>query len=231
LRPRIAGEIFQPFGRSERVDVDLDTCGRMRFSTKPGERLLVMANTGVDLLHVDPVSAWVATQSALIGRPSLLRPQPPLSIERDEWKKGPEMKLDRKTIVQPRRWFPRGTFLELDHADAFARFVAWRRYVRDVRLPKLTYARTKYESTEFLLISESVLAVEALYRALKGSDHDLQIQEAFEVPEGLLIHDASGLHYVSEVAAAWRGRRRHWKGLAQERTPECQREDSRGLQR
>lgn len=213
LRPPSSTVTIEPFRPGQtRFRVDYDRRGRLRFRDRNGRRVLPTATTAVDLSRADPISAWLATQAALIGRPSLLRPSPPLAMEIADLKRSPELCLDRQAIVQPRRWFLPRTFF-VAGSDSFERFLSWRRYVRDAQLPELLYARTRADDAEFLMVSTSCLSVESLYSAMRSADGLVQLQESFQTRETMLVRDDSGHHYVTEVAVAWRGDRRFWRQL------------------
>jgi hypothetical protein len=213
LRPPVGREALRPFrGLRDRLLVDVDRAGRVRLRDRRGRRVVPLANTAADLGAADPVSRWFAMQAALLGRPTLLRPQPPLTVEANERRRGPEVRLDRQTVIQVRRWFPQDLFGGVE-GGAFDRFVAWRRYVRSAELPELTYVRTPEGETEFLMLSSSCLAVEALQLTTKKTRANLQFQEAFQNGGDMIVADPDGKRYISEIAVAWRGDERFWDGM------------------
>jgi hypothetical protein len=213
LRPRSGTTTIDPFHPDKRrFRVAWDRRGRLCFRDKNGSRVLPTATTAVDFSRADPISEWLATQAALIGRPSLLRPSPPLTMEMTELERSPELRLGHQAIVQPRRWFVRPTLFQ-SGGDRFERFLLWRRYLRDARLPELLYARTRVDDPEFMMVSTSCLSVESLHSAMKSADGLVQLQESFQTRESLLVRDGSGRHYVSELSVAWRGDGRFWRQL------------------
>ena len=213
LRPRSGTTTIEPFHPvGVRFRVDWDKRGRLRLRDRSGGRVLPMATTAVDFSQADPISTWLANQMALLGRPSLLRPIPPLAMEMTDLKRSPELRLDRQALVQPRRWFLPATFFQSANGR-FERYLSWRRYVRDTQLPELLYARAQADDAEFLVISTSCVSVESLYSAMKSADAFVQLQESFQSPETMLVRDGFGRHYVTEVAVAWRGDTRFWREL------------------
>jgi hypothetical protein len=213
LRPRTGSTTIEPFHPDDtRFRVDWDRRGRLRFRDQHGRRVLPTSTTAVDFSRADPISGWLATQAALIGRPSLLRPSPPLAMEMTDLKRSPELRLGRQAIVQPRRWFVPSTLFQ-PGGDSFERFLSWRRYVRGAGLPELLYARTHVDDAEFMMVSTSCLSVDSLHSAMKSADGLVQLQESFQTREAMLVRDGSGRHYVTEVSVAWRGDRRFWRQL------------------
>ena len=199
LRPRLTSRLVDPFAGNR----DLK------------KRTIPLINSAVDLSLADPYSSRLQTDAQLLGRPSLLRPQPPLAAELESWRHLPRLELQNDLVIGPERWyFPDTEVFRWAQLDGFERFLAWRELVGALELPDLVYAHWSGHRTESLILADSVLTIELLARSLPHPTGWLRFQEVFARPEELWLKDEHGFHYFSEIAFAWGGSDTFWKELA-----------------
>jgi hypothetical protein len=148
--------------------------------------------------------------SFLLGRPNLLRPLPRFREESETWHHLPRLTLD-DFLVNPERWTPGQELLDaLRASKGSARYLAWRRYVREAGIPDLVYIYAGGAESAFLLCSDSALAVDLLGRRLHKNGGPLLIQEAWPSPRNSWLQDERGFHYTAELALAWHGDDAFW---------------------
>jgi hypothetical protein len=223
LRPRLAANVLDPFGSTRtEYHVARDAKDRLHLRAKGADgRVLPFISSAADLSMADPYSAWLQAQTHLIGRPSLLRPLPPLGEELRVWRHLPELVIDGDVVVSPERWHVSADeAAALGAMEPFERFVAWRRIVASRRLPDLVYAYFAPHQTESLLPVDSPLAVEMLARSLRAHPGGLRFQSVFARPDELWLRDARGAHYVTEIVVAWAGDEAFWRELSCGRIPD-----------
>ena len=219
VRPRLTNCMLDPFGEDRRsYEASVDNKGRLKLhELGVDKRIVPLTNSAVDLSTADPYSAWLQRHAQLFGRPSLLRPLSRLKAEEEFWRHLPRLEQDRDIVISPERWYlPSSEISELVTLPPFERFVAWRKLVNRLRLPALVYSRQNSERTEALLPSDSTLAVELFARAVRLNPGAISLQEAFADTDQLWLRDASGNHYVTEIALAWAGELGFWQDLAPE---------------
>jgi hypothetical protein len=130
----------------------------------------------------------------------------------DEWKHCPRLTLDETTVVGPERWWcPPKTTEQLRRTEGFDRYLEWRRWIRQAGLPGRVCTRYGTTGTETLLLSDSVLAIEVLGRALSQTDSPLRLQEMFFGESGLWLEDRKGKKYLAEMAVAWCADSEFWR--------------------
>ena len=158
----------------------------------------------------DPNALVIQQFSFLLGRPNLLRPLPRFSEESETWHHLPRLMLD-DVLVNPERWTPGPELLDaLRASKGSARYLTWRRYIREARIPDLVYIYTGGADSAFLLCSDSALAVDLLGRRLHKHGGPLFIQEAWPSPRNSWLQDEHGFHYAAELALAWHGDPAFW---------------------
>jgi hypothetical protein len=193
------------------------------FDAKIGARLrddrrrsvFPVLNCAVETTDADPWSKWFAAIEDEAGRKSLQTPQPPLARELITWKHSPRLILDSATVIAPERWWcPADMAEQLRHQHGFDRFVSWRQWVQRAGIPVRTYAHYGTVGTETAVLSDSVLAVEVLGRALSQTDAPLRLQEMFFGDAGLWVQDEHGRRYMAEVAVAWAADDDFWSSEA-----------------
>jgi hypothetical protein len=217
LRPRLTAHLLDPFAAC-RVEYEAGRDGADRLHLRgrgARERTIPLINSAADLSRAEPCSAWLQAQAHLLGRPTLLRPLPPLAEELRTWRHLPQLELDGGVVISGERWH-----MAADEAaawaalPAFERFVAWRRIVATRRLPDLVYAHHGPHRTESLMPADSVLAVDMLARSVRAYPGALRWQAPFARPDDLWLRDARGACYLAEVAVAWAGDEAFWRELA-----------------
>jgi Lantibiotic dehydratase, N terminus len=158
----------------------------------------------------DPHALVIQQFSFLLGRPNLLRPLPRFPEESETWHHLPRLTLD-DFLVNPERWTPGPELLDaLRASKGSQRYLAWRRYVREAGIPDLVYIRAGGADEQFLLCSDSALAVDLLGRRLHKHGGPLLIQEAWPSPRNSWLQDEHGFHYAAELALAWHGDQAFW---------------------
>jgi hypothetical protein len=214
-RPRFARHWVDPLGIDGALPPDsrlrLGPGGRALWVVPFQRRILVPGvNSAVTLEGVDPVSRILCEVGQLVGRPALMRPLPPLEAEVAVWRHLPRLILD-DVVVSPERWLPPTSLSqELARTRGLERFITWRRFVRQVGLPGLVYAKYQPHATEALLPADSVLAIERLGRALAAHGGDFQLQEVFPPPDEWWLRDEEGRHYLAELGVSWHGDDEFW---------------------
>ena len=213
LRPRLGSRMLDFFSdRSTDLTAEFDAEQGVRLSERGGRRVFPVLHSAVETSNADPWSRWFAEMEANTGRMSLLAPAPPLARELDEWKHCPRLALGATTVIGPERWWcPRETTEELRRTAGFERYLVWRRWIRKAGVPGRAYARYGTTGTESLLLSDSVLAIEVLGRALSQTDSPLRLQEMFFGESGLWLEDGNGRKYLAELAVAWRADAGFWR--------------------
>ncbi len=176
-----------------------------------GQALVPLVHSAVSLHTSDAYTRKLAALMHLMGRPSLTCPLPPLPRERTEWHRLPRLELRDEVVIGAERWtMPAERLKEFSAAAGLDRYIAWRKWVHQAKLPDLVYVFTGMENTESLLPSTSVLAVEALGRSIGDKAVELRFQEAYPDPRESWLTDEQGRHYLVEIAAAWQGDEGFW---------------------
>ncbi len=221
-RPRMTKRLLDGFDQNGRLlcrtRVRFDTTGRPRLCDV-GRRLVIVPylHSGISLDGLDPLSRCLSSVSRLAGRPSLMMPLAPSAPETDQWFHLPRLYINETTAISSERWTPPMIVKEeLVRASGFNRYIAWRRYVRGARLPRLVYGAYGRHNTEILMGTDSALAVEHLGRALKAQGESLRIREAFPPPHESWLCDARGYHHVVELAVPWQAELAFWKAYSTE---------------
>jgi hypothetical protein len=157
----------------------------------------------------------MASVSAFLGRPPLLAPMPRFAREIETWRHLPRLML-ADTTISPERWTPPDDIgAALADVSGAERFVRWRRFVRDARLPEFLYAFHGRHQTESLLAADGALAIEFLGQELKAQGPSFRLQEVFPPPDRFVVRDATGRHYLAELAVAWQGDPGFWSAYAE----------------
>jgi hypothetical protein len=200
LRPSLTSNVVDPFCDGH----------------DPRRRVIPLLNSAVDLALADPYSSQLQRAAQWMGRPSLLRPQPPLAAELGVWRHLPGLELRDDVLIGPERWyFPDAEVPGWAELEGFERFLAWRRLVQSLDLPDLMYAHWSGHRTESLVLADSILTIELLARNLPEPPGWVRFQAVFAEPEELWLKDELGFHYVSEIAFAWSGSDAFWKTFAE----------------
>ena len=218
-RPELAPRLVDPLGR-DRLAV-----GRWRIRFASGRIALVdpagpsvpipTLHSAVPLELEDGITRALHLSTYLRGRTCLLRPLPLFRDEIERWRHLPRLLLAEGPVLAPERWVvPVERTGELARAAGFERFLAWRRLVRDLRLPERIYGKFGEHRTESLIAADGVLAVEHLGRTLAARGGILLLQEMCPAPESFTVRDEAGRRYQSVVAVAWHGEDEWWAGLA-----------------
>jgi hypothetical protein len=213
LRPQLGSRILDPFSAPlTDLTAEFDRENGIRLHDEEGRRVFPVLHSAVETSSADPWTRCLAEVECNTGRTSLLVPLPPLARELEEWNHCPRLMLDSTTAIGPERWWPpRETTDQLRSAEGFDRYLAWRRWVREARIPGRVYARYGATATETLLLPDSVLAIEVLGRALPQKDSPLRFQEMFFGDAGLWLEDQNGRKYLAEMAVAWPGEHEFWR--------------------
>jgi hypothetical protein len=213
LRPRLGSRMLDAFSdRLTDLTAEFDAGQGVRLRDRGGRGVFPVLHSAVETSNADPWSRWFAEVETNTGRMSLLAPAPPLARELEEWKHCPRLALGTTTVIGPERWWcPRETTEQLRREAGFERYLVWRRWVREAGVPERAYARYGTTGTESLLLSDSVLAIEVLGRALSQTDSPLRLQEMFFGESGLWLEDGNGRKYLAEVAVAWRADAGFWR--------------------
>ncbi|HWE50613.1 MAG TPA: lantibiotic dehydratase [Bryobacteraceae bacterium] len=223
LRPRLGSRILDAFSeRLTDLTAEFDAAQGVRLRDHEGRRVFPVLQSAVETSNADPWGRWFAEVEGNTGRTSLLAPAPPLARELGEWKHCPRLALDATTldpttldpttVIGPERWWcPRETTEQLRRTEGFDRYLVWRRWVRHAGVPARVYTRHGTTGTETLLLSDSVLAIEVLGRALLQTDSPLRLQEMFFGESGLWLEDRNGRKYLAEMAIAWRADGEFWR--------------------
>jgi hypothetical protein len=213
LRPRLGNRILDAFSEPLMdLTAEFDAGQGVRLRDRAGRRVFPVLHSAVETSNADPWGRWFAEVEANTGRTSLLAPVPPLARELDEWKHCPRLTLDETTVVGSERWWcPHETTEQLRRAEGLDRYLAWRRWVRRAGVPGRVYTLCGTAATETLLLTDSVLAIEVLGRALSQTDSSLRLQEMFFGESGLWLEDGNGHKYLAEIAVAWRADGEFWR--------------------
>jgi hypothetical protein len=216
-RPDVSHRLIDPLDPADPVTpnvlISVDDAGMPSLRLAGCRSLLMpLLRSAVLLDGADPFTECLHDVSTLLGRPGLMAPLPRFAAETERWHHLPRLYLDESTVISARRWTPPAdTVAELARGPGLDAFIAWRRFVRQIRLPRYVYARYGTHRTETLLSTDSVLAVEQLCRALAAHGGTALFQEAFPRPGESWFWDAAGRHYVGEFAVAWQGDTTYWR--------------------
>jgi hypothetical protein len=213
LRPRLGSRILDAFSeRLTGLTAEFDAGQGVRLRDREGRRVFPVLHSAIETSSADPWGRWFGDLEAHTGRTSLLAPAPALARELDEWKHCPRLTLDETTVIGPQRWWcPRQATEQLRRAEGFDRYLVWRRWVAQAGVPERVYTRHGTTGTETLLLSDSLLAIEVLGRALAQTDSPVRLQEMFFGESGLWLEDRNGHKFLAEMAVAWRADGEFWR--------------------
>jgi hypothetical protein len=216
LRPRLGDRILDPLSAPlTDLTAEFDSEHGIALCDEEGTRVIPALHSAVETSNADPWSRWLAEVQSQSGRRSLQFPMPPFSRELTAWKHCPRLALDSSTVISPERWWcPSETLDQLRQLEGFERYRVWRRWVQLAGIPYCIYAQFGNTGTETLVLSDSVLCVEVLGRALSKTSDRLRIQEMFFGEAGLWLRDTDGSGYMAEVAVAWPGDEAFWERTA-----------------
>jgi hypothetical protein len=219
-RPRTTARIIDPLDHDgsalRNASISCNRDGRPVLSLAGGSpRAVPSARSAAYLGGLDRFASILASVSAFLGRPSLLAPMPRFAREIEAWHHLPRLVLADATI-SPERWTPNDDLGAALAENAGAeRFIRWRRFVREARLPEFLYAFHGRHETESLLAADSALAIEFLGQDLRAHGPSLRLQELFPAPEQFAVRDADGNRYLAELALAWQGDDAFWSSYAE----------------
>lgn len=219
-RPRTTSRLIDPLdhdGSALRdASIACDRDGRPVVSLAGGaHRAVPSARSAAYLGGLDRFASILASVSAFLGRPSLLAPMPRFTREIEAWRHLPRLVL-ADTTISPERWTPEDDFgAALARNTGAERFIHWRRFVREDRLPDFLYAFHGRHQTESLLAADSALAIEFLGQDLRAHGPSLRLQELFPAPDRFAVRDADGKRYLAELALAWQGDDEFWSSYAE----------------
>ncbi|WP_407520161.1 lantibiotic dehydratase [Methylobacterium oryzisoli] len=207
-RPRFSPDLLDPLDAATLRDalVSCDTAGRPVLQ-RAGESvgLIPSARSAAYLGGLDRFASILSGVAVGLGRPALLAPIPRLSREIAEWHHLPRLDLGATTI-SPERWTPPEAFgAGLVAARGAQRFILWRRFVREARLPAFVHTFQGRHQTESLLATASALGVEILAQDLAAHGPAFRLQEVHPAPDRFVVRDAEGQRYFAELAVAWAG--------------------------
>ena len=219
-RPRTTSRLIDPLdhdGSALRdASIACNRDGRPVLSLAGGSpRAVPSARSAAYLGGLDRFASILASVSAFLGRPSLLAPMPRFTREIETWRHLPRLVL-ADTTISPERWTPEDNIGAALARNAGAeRFIRWRRFVREARLPDVLYAFHGRHQTESLLAADSALAIEFLGQDLRAHGPSLRLQELFPAPDRFAVRDADGKRYLAELALAWQGDDEFWSSYAE----------------
>jgi hypothetical protein len=219
-RPRTASRFIDPLDHDGSVLRDASIAcnrdGRPVLSMAGGaERAVPSARSAAYLGGLDRFASVLASVSTFLGRPSLLAPMPRFTREIETWRHLPRLVL-ADTTISPERWTPADDIgAALAESAGVERFIRWRRFVREARLPQFLYAFHGRHQTESLLVADSALAIEFLGQDLRAHGPSLRLQELFPKPDRFAVRDANGKRYLAELALAWQGDDEFWSSYAE----------------
>lgn len=124
---------------------------------------------------------------------------------RNEWDASPRFVLPSGAVMGPQRWLiDHETMRRVASESGAARYLAWVREVRRLRLPSLAYIRVNVTEGEILMPLSSPLALRWLVER-EGWDtgHGVLVSELPGPPELWPLVDRHGRHYASEIAVTW----------------------------
>jgi hypothetical protein len=124
---------------------------------------------------------------------------------RNEWSASPRLVLPSGAVMGPTRWLiDDETMRRLASESGAARYLAWVREVRRLRLPALAYIRVNVSEGEILMPLSSPLALRWLVER-QGWDtgRGVLVSELPGPPELWPFVDSHGRHYASELAVTW----------------------------
>lgn len=182
--------------------------------TVPGDGAVLVprVHSAAALDGADPVSRTLAAVGQLVGRPALMQPLRLFQAELCSWHHLPRLALKSGVVIGPERWVtPRAVADALVDSSGVERFIAWRRFVCQARLPELVQARYGAHWTETLVPTDSVHAVEHLARGLTRGRAGLRLQAVFPSPDRWWLRDAAGQRYLAEFVVAWHGDIEFWR--------------------
>lgn len=218
-RPRTSSRLIDPLDDGATLRDATLAWNRSRYPvlSVAGEtrRLIPSARSAAYLTGLDRFASVLASVAVFLGRPALLAPMPRFSREIATWRHLPRLVLG-DTAISPERWTPPDIARSLAKAQGAERFVLWRRFVREARLPDFVHAFHGRHQTESLLTADSALAIECLAQDLKAQGPSLRLQEVFPPPDQFIVRDATGQRYLAELAVSWHGDADFWRRYAED---------------
>ncbi|GJE00520.1 lantibiotic dehydratase [Methylobacterium isbiliense] len=207
-RPRLSPDLVDPLDPAalRELTVSCDAAGRPVLR-RAGEAaaLIPSARSAAYLGGLDRFAAILSGIAVFLGRPALLAPIPRLSREIADWHHLPRLDLG-STTISPERWTPPEALgAGLVAARGAERFILWRRFVREARLPAFVHSFQGRHQTESLLATASALGIEILAQDLAAHGPALRLQEVHPAPDRFVARDAEGRRYFAELAVAWAG--------------------------